>query len=210
MNKLRIGVLVSGRGSNLQAIIDAIQAGWLPVQIAVVVSDKPGAYALERAKSAGIPTVVIERGRHADHGAFEEAIGHALRDYQVELVALAGYMRILSGQFIGQYAQRIVNIHPALLPAFPGLHAQAQALAYGVKVAGCTVHFVDEGMDTGPIILQEAVPVQEGDTEETLSQRILAVEHKAYPKALQLLAEGRVAIEGRRVRIINLKEEDKQ
>jgi phosphoribosylglycinamide formyltransferase-1 len=203
MHKLRIGVLVSGRGSNLQAIIDAVAAGWLPVNIAVVVSDKPEAYALERAKAAGIPSVVIKREPYADRSSFEEAICDTLDSYQVELVALAGFMRILGRELIGRYAQRIVNIHPALLPSFPGLHAQAQALAYGVKVSGCTVHFVDEGMDTGPIILQEAVPVQDGDTEETLSQRILRAEHNIYPKALQLLAEGLVKIEGRRVRIIS-------
>lgn len=201
MEKLRIGVLVSGRGSNLQAIIDAVQEGWLPVQIAVVVSDKPGAYALERAKAAGVPTVVIARELYPDRSAFEKAILEALNMHQVELVALAGYMRILSKDFIGQYASRVINIHPALLPAFPGLHAQAQALASGVKITGCTVHFVDEGMDTGPIILQAAVPVQENDTEETLSQRILGAEHSIYPKALQLLAEGRVTVEGRKVHI---------
>lgn len=201
MKKLRIGVLVSGRGSNLQAIIDAVDEGWLPVHIAVVVSDKPEAYALERAKAAGIPAVVIERRCFADAGAFEKAICEILQTYQVELIALAGFMRIIGRELIERYPQRIVNIHPALLPAFPGLHAQGQALAYGVKIAGCTVHFVDEGMDTGPIILQEAVPVQENDTEETLSRRILTMEHNIYPRALQLLAEGRVTVEGRRVRI---------
>lgn len=202
MKKLRVGVLVSGRGSNLQAIIDAVQAGWLPVQVAVVVSDTPGAYALERARAAGIPTMVIERKQYAERSAFEQAIHDALQAYQVELITLAGFMRILSGQFTGRYPQRIINIHPALLPAFPGLHAQAQALAYGVKVAGCTVHFVDEGMDTGPIILQAAVPVQEGDTEETLGARILAEEHRIYPQALQLLAENRIRVEEHRVHIL--------
>ena len=201
MKKLRIGVLVSGRGSNLQAIIDAMQAGWLPVEIGVVISDKPGAYALERARRADIPAVLIERGAYESRGAFEQAILAVLETYGVELIALAGFMRILSGDFTARYAQRVVNIHPALLPAFPGLHAQAQALAYGVKVSGCTVHFVDEGMDTGPIILQAAVPVEEDDTEETLSQRILTQEHRLYPLALQLLAEGRVKVEGRQVRI---------
>lgn len=207
MKKLRIGVLVSGRGSNLQAIIDAVQAGWLPVEIGVVISDKPEAYALERARRADIPAVVIERGSYESRGAFEQAILAALETYGAELIALAGFMRILSGDFTARYAQRVINIHPALLPAFPGLHAQAQALAYGVKVTGCTVHFVDEGMDTGPIILQAAVPVEEDDTEETLSQRILTQEHRIYPLALQLLAEGRVKVEGRQVRITREKAE---
>lgn len=207
MEKLRIGVLVSGRGSNLQAIIDAVQAGWLPVEIGVVISDKPEAYALERARRADIPAVVIERGSFESRGAFEQAMLAALETYGVELIALAGFMRILSGHFTARYAQRVINIHPALLPAFPGLHAQAQALNYGVKVTGCTVHFVDEGMDTGPIILQAAVPVEDDDTEETLSQRILTQEHRIYPLALQLLAEGRVKVEGRQVRITREKAE---
>ena len=207
MNKLRIGVLVSGRGSNLQAIIDAVQAGWLPVEIGVVISDKPEAYALERARRADIPAVVIERGSFESRGAFEQAMLAALETYGVELIALAGFMRILSGHFTARYAQRVINIHPALLPAFPGLHAQAQALNYGVKVTGCTVHFVDEGMDTGPIILQAAVPVEDDDTEETLSQRLLTQEHRIYPLALQLLAEGRVKVEGRQVHITREKAE---
>jgi phosphoribosylglycinamide formyltransferase 1 len=202
MKKLRIGVLVSGRGSNLQAIIDAIQTGALSAVVAVVISDTPGAGAIKKAENYGIPFVVIERNQYEGRAAFEAAIVQAVEDHQAEVLALAGFMRILSGGFISRFPQRIVNIHPALLPAFPGLDAQAQALAYGVKVAGCTVHFVDEGTDTGPIILQEAVPIWENDTEETLAQRILAAEHKTYPRALQLLAEGRLAVEGRRVRIV--------
>jgi phosphoribosylglycinamide formyltransferase 1 len=201
MKKLRIGVLVSGRGSNLQAIIDAIQTGALSAVVAVVISDTPGVGALKKAENYGIPSVVIERNQYKGRAAFEAAIVQAVEDRQVEVLALAGFMRILSGGFISRFPQRIVNIHPALLPAFPGLDAQAQALAYGVKVAGCTVHFVDEGTDTGPIILQEAVPIWENDTEETLAQRILAAEHITYPRALQLLAEGRLTVEGRRVRI---------
>jgi phosphoribosylglycinamide formyltransferase 1 len=202
MKKLRIGVLVSGRGSNLQAIIDAIQTGALSAVVAVVISDTPGVGAIKKAENYRIPFVVIERNQYEGRAAFEAAIVQAVEDHQAEVLALAGFMRILSGGFISRFPQRIVNIHPALLPAFPGLDAQAQALAYGVKIAGCTVHFVDEGTDTGPIILQEAVPIWENDTEETLAQRILAAEHKTYPRALQLLAEGRLAIEGRRVRIV--------
>jgi phosphoribosylglycinamide formyltransferase-1 len=200
MNKLRIGVLVSGRGSNLQAIIDAIESGRLAATIAVVISDQPGAYALERAHKHGIPATVVARSGYETRETFEAAVFETLKIHNVELVALAGFMRILSSRFVANYPQRILNIHPALLPAFTGLHAQAQALAYGVKVSGCTVHFVDEGMDTGPIILQEAVPVWDHDTEETLSDRIVAAEHRIYPAALQLLASGRIMIEGRRVK----------
>jgi phosphoribosylglycinamide formyltransferase-1 len=200
MNKLRIGVLVSGRGSNLQAIIDAIENGCLAATIAVVISDQPGAYALERAHKHGIPAAVVARCGYETRETFEAAVLETLKIHNVGLVALAGFMRILSSRFITNYPQRILNIHPALLPAFTGLHAQAQALAYGVKVSGCTVHFVDEGMDTGPIILQEAVPVWDHDTEETLSDRIVAAEHRIYPAALQLLASGRIMIEGRRVK----------
>lgn len=202
MQKLRMGVLVSGRGSNLQAIIDAIESDCLAATIAVVISDQPGAYALERAQKHGISTAVVERSGYETREAFEAAILETLKVHNVELVALAGFMRILSRGFVANYPQRILNIHPALLPAFTGLHAQAQALAYGVKVSGCTVHFVDEGMDTGPIVLQEAVPVLDHDTEETLSDRIVAAEHRIYPAALQLLASGRIMIEGRRVKIL--------
>lgn len=202
MNKLRIGVLVSGRGSNLQAIIDAIETGRLAATIAVVISDQPGAYALERANKHSIPAVVVERSGYETREVFETALHEELKVHNVELVALAGFMRILSSRFVANYPQRIINIHPALLPAFTGLHAQAQALAYGVKVSGCTVHFVDEGMDTGPIILQEAVPVLDHDTEETLSARIVAAEHRIYPAALQLLVTGRIKVEGRRVKIL--------
>jgi phosphoribosylglycinamide formyltransferase-1 len=202
MKKLRIGVLVSGRGSNLQAIIDAIEEGKLSASVVVVISDTPGVFALERAQKHGIPTLVVERGQYTSREAFEKALAAALEQHEVHVVALAGFMRLLSRQLIARYPQRIVNIHPALLPSFPGLHAQAQALAYGAKVSGCTVHFVDEGMDTGPVIVQEAVEVWENDTEESLSARILAAEHRSYPKALQLIAEGRVRVEGRTVRIM--------
>lgn len=197
----RIGVIASGRGSNLQSILDHIAAGELPVEVAVVISDHADAVALERAEKNGLPKVAIPRKECRDKQDFEERIDKALRDHDVELVVLAGFMRILSGSFISKWEHRIVNIHPALLPSFTGLDAQGQAVDYGVKVAGCTVHFVDEGTDTGPIILQKVVPVMDDDTSETLAQRILVEEHKALPEAVKLWAEGRLRIEGRKVYI---------
>lgn len=199
MNRTVLGVLVSGRGSNLQAILDAILAERLKAKIGVVISDNPDALALKRVAGFDITTAVIERKKFADRRSFERAIAAELQLHHVELVVLAGFMRILSSEFIGQFAGRIMNIHPALLPAFPGLDAQAQAVRYGVKVSGCTVHFVDEGVDTGPIILQEAVPVLDGDDEHSLAERILHVEHKLYPRAVGLFCEGRLKIEGRKV-----------
>jgi phosphoribosylglycinamide formyltransferase-1 len=194
-----LGVLVSGRGSNLQAIFDAIQAGRLKAKIGVVISDNPEALALKRMAGFGIATTVIERSRFANRENFEMAVAEELNVHHVELVVLAGFMRILSPQFVSLFRGRIMNIHPALLPAFAGLDAQAQAIDYGVKVSGCTVHFVDEGMDTGPIILQEAVPVKDDDTAQTLAERILHVEHVLYPRAISLYCEGRLRIEGRKV-----------
>ncbi len=201
MNKTVIGVLASGRGSNLQAIMDAIQAGRLDVKIGVVISDNPEANVLKRMAGSDIPAVCIDRRQFASRQEFEAAVAEELNIHHVELVVLAGFMRILSRYFIDRFAGRIMNIHPSLLPSFPGENAQQQALRYGAKASGCTVHFVDEGMDTGPIILQEAVPVMEDDTEETLSERILHVEHILYPRALALYSEGRLTIEGRRVHI---------
>lgn len=199
MNRTVLGVLVSGRGSNLQAILDAIMAGRLKAKIGVVISDTPGALALKRVAGFDIATAVIERQRFPDRASFEQAILRELELHHVELVALAGFMRILSGDFISHFPGRIMNIHPALLPSFAGLDAQDQAIRYGVKVSGCTVHFVDEGVDSGPIILQEAVPVLDGDDEHLLAERILHVEHRLYPRAIRLYCEGRLKIEGRRV-----------
>lgn len=195
----KIGVVVSGRGSNLQSIIDHIAEGKLNVEIAVVVSDHKEAFALERAAKAGIPTAVVERKGCKDKAEFEDKIDAALREAGAEVVVLAGFMRILTGHFISRWEHKIINIHPALLPSFKGLDAQGQAVDYGVKVAGCTVHFVDEGTDTGPIILQKVVPVLDDDTEETLAARILKEEHKALPEAIQLWADGRLTIKGRKV-----------
>ncbi|MDR3588983.1 MAG: phosphoribosylglycinamide formyltransferase [Negativicutes bacterium] len=199
MNRKVLGVLVSGRGSNLHAIFDAIQAERIKAKIGVVISDNPDAMALKRIAGFGITTAVLERKNFASRRNFELAIAAELALHHVELVVLAGFMRILSPEFIRLFPGRIVNIHPALLPAFPGLDAQAQAIEYGVKVSGCTVHFVDEGVDTGPIILQEAVPVNDGDTEQTLAERILHIEHLLYPRAIGLYCDGRLRIEGRRV-----------
>ena len=198
---LILGVLASGRGSNLQAILDAIAGGRCPARVTVVVSDRKDAPALERARAAGVRAVHLDPRAHPDRTAFDAAVAGVLDEHSVELVCLAGYMRILSPELVRRYRRRILNVHPALLPAFPGLHAQRQALEHGVKVSGATVHFVDEGVDTGPIVLQAAVPVLEGDTEATLSARILAEEHRLYPEAVRLYAEGRLELHDRRVSV---------
>ena len=198
----KIGVLVSGRGSNLQAIMDRIADGYLPLKIAVVISDKSDAFALERAQKAGIKTVAVERKDCASKDEFEAKITAALEENGCELVVLAGFMRILSGSFVNKWHHKIINIHPALLPSFPGLHGQGQAVAYGVKFSGCTVHFVDEGTDSGPIILQKVVPVLDDDTEDTLADRILVQEHIAMPEALKLWAEDKLEINGRKVKVL--------
>jgi phosphoribosylglycinamide formyltransferase-1 len=200
-SKLRIGALASGGGTNLQAIIDRSQDGSLAAELAVVISNNPDAGALERARRAGIAALCIDHRAYPSREAFDQAVVAALREAGVELVVLAGFMRLISGVFLEAFPGRIMNIHPALLPAFPGLHVQRQALEYGARFSGCTVHFVDGGVDTGPIIIQAAVPVLDGDTEATLAARILEQEHRIYPRAIQLFAEGRLRIEGRRVRI---------
>ena len=202
MHRKVLGVLVSGRGSNLQAILDAINAGRLEAKIGVVISDNPAANALRRVQGMDIPTAVVERKNFAAKQDFEEALIAQLDLHHVELVLLAGFMRILTPSFINRFPGRIMNIHPALLPAFPGLHAQEQAVRYGVKVAGATVHFVDEGMDSGPIILQETVPVEDDDTAETLSERILHLEHRLYVRAVRLYCEERIKVAGRTVKIL--------
>jgi phosphoribosylglycinamide formyltransferase 1 len=199
---LKLGILVSGRGSNLQAIIDAIKSKKLKVEISVVVSNVAGAFAIERAKKSGIKTAVVNGREYQDKSSYEKKVINTLVESDVDLVCLAGYMRLLSPEFVKAFAGRIMNIHPALLPAFPGLHVQKKALDYGVKYSGCTVHFVDEGCDTGPIIIQAVVPVLDDDTEDTLSARILEQEHKIYPEAIRLYSEGKLHIEGRRVKIV--------
>jgi phosphoribosylglycinamide formyltransferase-1 len=204
VKKLRVGILASGRGSNLQAIIDRSQAGEIDVEVAVVMSDVPDSRALDRAREAGIPAVYGPPGRFRTKLTPEAEAEYAetLERFGVEIVALAGFMRILHATFLDRFAGRVVNIHPSLLPAFPGLGAQQQALDYGVRWSGATVHFVNAGVDAGPVFLQAPVPVQEADTAETLAARILEEEHRIYAEALQLIAEGRVVIEGRRVRIL--------
>jgi len=200
---MRTAVLASGRGTNLQALLDAWERGELPVTFVGVGSDQPKAQALERARAKGIATRVFPREEYASRREQDQAILDWLTELGTELLLLAGYMRILGAEFIRQAKFPILNIHPSLLPAFPGLHAQRQALEYGVKVSGCTVHFVDEELDHGPIILQEAVKVRPDDTEESLSRRILEVEHRLYPKAVALVAQGKVRIQGRKVIIVD-------
>jgi phosphoribosylglycinamide formyltransferase-1 len=195
------GVLISGTGTNLQAIIDRVADGSLDCRIALVISNRAQAAGLERATRAAIPTRVIDHHEFATREAFDGALADALRAAGVELVVLAGFDRLITRVLLDAFPNRIVNVHPALLPAFKGLHAQRQALAYGARITGATVHFVDEVEDHGPIILQGAILVAPDDTEETLAQRILEVEHRLYPAAIQLFAEGRLVVEGRRVRI---------
>jgi phosphoribosylglycinamide formyltransferase 1 len=190
-------VLVSGRGTNLQALMDATQLGQLGGEVAVVVSNVEQAPALDRARRAGVRAIFRDhRGQKRED--FDAGLAMVLRDHDVELVCLAGYMRLLSAVFLRAFRERVLNVHPSLLPAFPGLEAQRQALEAGVKVTGATVHVVDEGLDTGPILLQEAVPVLDSDTVDSLSARILEAEHRIYPRAVRAMLEGRVRIEGRR------------
>jgi phosphoribosylglycinamide formyltransferase 1 len=198
---LKLGVLISGRGSNLQAIIDACEAGKVPAGVAVVISNNPEAGGLERAKKHNIPAIVVEPKGFKDKNIYELEIVKELKKHNVELVCLAGYMRIVGQVLLEHFPHKIINIHPSLLPSFPGLHAQRQALDHGVTVTGCTVHFVDEGCDTGPIIVQSAVPVKENDTEETLSERILQQEHHIYPLAIEFVAKDKLLIDGRRVKL---------
>jgi len=203
--KVRVGVLASGRGSNLQAIIDAIEANRLDAQIALVLSNKSDAMALDRARKHGLTDVFLDpkpfAGQPDSRDAYDRAVLDVLRKHDVELVLLAGYMKIVTSVLVKAYENRMMNIHPSLLPAFPGLDVQKKALEHGVKVSGCTVHFVTEGVDEGPIIIQAAVPIVEGDTPETLAARILVEEHKIYPEAVQLFAEGRLKVDGRIVRV---------
>ena len=189
-----LGILVSGSGTNLQAVIDAVQSGRLRAKIGVVISNVATAKALDRARAAGIHTVVIDHKAYASREAFDAAVVESLRANEVDCVVLAGFMRLITPVLLEAFPHRVVNIHPALLPAFPGTHAQAQALAYGVRVTGCTVHLVDVGMDTGPILAQATVPVLDGDDEETLRERILVKEHELLPAVLQWIGDGRVEV----------------
>jgi phosphoribosylglycinamide formyltransferase-1 len=191
---LDLGVLISGRGSNLQAILDAIADGSLAARVRVVISNRPDAKGLDRAKQAGVPTLVIPHAAYPDRASFDAALASALREAGARFVVLAGFMRLLSPVLLDAFPHRVVNIHPSLLPAFPGIDAQAQALAYGVKITGCTVHLVDAGTDTGPILAQTPVPVLEGDTRDTLAERILAEEHSTLLRVLQWIAQDRLEI----------------
>ena len=206
MREEKLGILCSGRGSNLASIIEAVERGDIRAEIAVVIADKADAYALERAREKGIPAVSVIYRDYAERADFERALLKELQAHGVTLVVLAGFMRILSPIFVHAYTGRILNIHPALLPSFPGAHAHRDALEYGVKVSGCTVHFVDEGMDSGPIIMQAAVPVLEGDTEETLAARVLEQEHRIFPASIKLYVEGRLRTDGRKVQILPVAE----
>jgi phosphoribosylglycinamide formyltransferase-1 len=194
----RIGILLSGRGSNFEAIARQIDKGNVNAEIAVVVSNVETAPGLQRARDRGL-NVFFANSKGLSREAFDRQVIHVLEEKRADLVCLAGFMRLLSPSFIQTFRNRILNIHPSLLPAFPGLDAQRQALEYGVKVSGCTVHFVDEGLDSGPIVLQAVVPVLDGDTEESLSTRILEQEHQIYPKAIQYVLDGQIRINGRRV-----------
>lgn len=202
---LKLGVLISGNGSNLQSIIDHIEKGSLRAIIKIVISNNPDAYGAIRAKKHGIPVVILKHTDFKNKEDFDLELIKILKSNQVDLVILAGFMRILTPAFLKAFSHKIMNIHPALLPSFPGIHGQKQAVEYGVKISGCTVHFVDEGVDTGPIIIQSAVQVLDDDTEATLAARILKKEHMIYPQAIQLFADGKIEIKGRKVLIKNVR-----
>ena len=204
MKTLKLGVLASGRGSNFQAIIDSIETGYIKARINVLITDNPRAFSVERAKKHGIDSLVMLPKNYASRDEYFRDITAELKKRDVELVVLAGFMRIVGKPLLEAYPNSVMNIHPALLPSFPRLHGQKQANDYGVKITGCTVHFVDEGMDTGSIIIQAAVPVRDDDTEETLSERILKLEHKIFPEAIKIFSEGRIEMHGRKVRIKGL------
>jgi len=200
--KPTIAVLISGSGSNLQAIIDASEKGEIPCTVGLVISNKADAYGLVRAKKHGITTEVVDHRNFAGREEFDAKLVEILSGCGAELVCLAGFMRVLTPVFVRAFPNRILNIHPALLPSFPGTHGPRQALSYGVRFSGCTVHFLDEGVDTGPVIVQAVVPVYDDDTEDTLAARILVQEHRIYPMAIRLFFAGKLTLEGRRVKVI--------
>ena len=206
---LSIGVLASGRGSNFQSIIDSIESGYLKAKIVLLITDNPNAYAIERARKHGIETLVLVPKQYGSRNEYYRTVARELKVREVGLVILAGFMRIVEKALIDAFRYRMMNIHPALLPSFPGLHGQGQAVDYGVKISGCTVHFVDEGMDTGPVIIQAAVPAVFEDTEDTLSERILKLEHMIFPLAIRLFAENRLEVIGRKVKIHGLATDDR-
>lgn len=203
LSELRVGVMASGSGTNLEAILRACARDDFPARVVLVICNVAGAGAIERAQKAGVPCEVLEHGHYASREAFDTELVKQLQSHEVELVCLAGFMRLVTPVLLDAFKNRVINIHPSLLPSFPGLHAQRQALEYGVRITGATVHFVDPGTDTGPVLIQSAVPVLPGDTEASLTTRILATEHRIYPEAIRLLAEDRVEVDGRQVRIRN-------
>ncbi|WP_287152624.1 phosphoribosylglycinamide formyltransferase [Candidatus Solincola tengchongensis] len=207
MEVCRLGVLISGSGTNLENIAINIEEGRIPARITVVISDREDAYGLVRARNHGLHAVFVDPQSFPDRVSYDRELIRILRENSVDLVVLAGYMRLVSPEFVEAFRNRILNIHPALLPSFPGTSGVADALAYGVKVTGVTVHFVDEGLDTGPIILQEAIPVLPGDDVESLHQRIHEVEYRLYPEAIRLFCQGRLKVEGRRVVILDERED---
>jgi phosphoribosylglycinamide formyltransferase-1 len=198
----RIGVLISGRGSNMKSLIEACQAKKIRAEIAVVISNREDAPGLEIARKAGIETIIMSHKQYPNREEYDAEIVESLRRHEVDLVCLAGFMRLLSPVFVQAFPLRIMNIHPGLLPAFPGLHAQKQAVDYGAKLTGCTVHFVDEGLDSGPVILQQSIEIHPNDTEETLSKKLLPLEHKCYVEAVRLFFENRLKVEGRKVFVL--------
>ena len=198
----RIAVIASGRGSNFQAILDAIRNGKVPAACAALITDNPKAYAIERAEKAGIPCRIIDYSTFPSREVYERALLQTMQEADADLFVLAGYMRILGSSIVKAFRGKMINIHPALLPGFTGLHAQRQAVQHGVKLAGCTVHFVDDSLDGGPIILQKCVPVLDSDDEDSLAERILMHEHHCLPEAIRLFCEERLVIEGRKVRIL--------
>lgn len=208
MERLKVGVLASGRGSNFQAIIDSAESGYLNIEIAVLITDNPKAFAIDRAKKHEIPYLVITPKQFSSKDEYFMQISSELQKLKVGLVILAGFMRIVRKPLVDAFRNRILNIHPALLPAFPGLHSQKQAVDHGVKISGCTVHFVDEGMDTGPIVIQAAVPVRDDDTEDALSTRILKLEHKIFPQAIKLFSEGKLEVISNKVQIKGVLSDD--
>jgi phosphoribosylglycinamide formyltransferase 1 len=203
---LNLGVLISGSGSNLQSIIDNIETGALKAAIKIVISNTPDAFGLTRAQKHGLPVAVLKHENFRTREDFDTELIRILKDNEIDLVVLAGFMRILTPLFLKAFPYKIINIHPALLPSFPGIHGQKNAFEYGVKFSGCTVHFIDEGVDTGPIIIQSVVPVYQHDTEEILAARILKEEHRIYPQAIQFFAEGKIKITGRKVQIKDAEE----
>lgn len=202
-NKCKLGVLISGSGSNLQAIMDQCESGALPAKVSVVISNRADAYGLVRAKNKLIPSIFLDRSNYEDEKSYNLKILEILKKYEVDLVVMAGYMRLLGKEVLDAYPNKVLNIHPALLPSFPGAHGIKDALDYGVKVTGVTVHFANEVFDEGPIILQEPVHIHEDDNEETLAKKIHSIEHVIYPKAIKLFCEGKLVIEGRKVRILD-------